>query len=597
MIKPNSTETGFWNNYKINEWIFFAVVISIGLLLRWMNLTDRPLHHDESLHAIYGLYIYDDPQNGFYKYNALLHGPLLYNILPFIYDLFGTGKWAVRFLPAFLGTFFMFVPFIFRKYFHKNTLFFLVTCIALSPSLVFWSRFLRHDYLAISSMLLVLWGIFCVKEQYAFFPIIVGMVLQFTIKENAFVTTSLLLGYAIFESLFGKLVLKKNKQSIHVIWEKISKHKISFLLALALAMFIYTLLYSAGFKYSQGILDGLYRESLGYWLKQHHIERIAGPFMYQTLVLSWYELYFLIFTIIHMIHFYYKAKGPYLYAIITTLALAVTLHISLGTHLNQITFLYKVLKIKIPIDFYPFLIIVVHAFNLVIFYLKRNDTKKAFWGYLFFGTLFAYSFVGEKVPWLACYPLITGIIFLAIYLEETLILDDILNLRSFKKIPINGLILMAIIILFTLKTSISTNFARSGLSTELISQVHTEKTFEDIILKIKDKVNYPMQENPISILAYNMSWPTSWYFFKHPNYYFISDGSNLSSFDYVIADPHNPVSDPNIQKTHQKINLAFRSWWVPPYETLTWSEFFSYLFTHNPKRGVGSSYFDLYIRK
>ena len=597
MIKQNSAETGFWNTYRTNEWIFLAIIIAIGLLLRWMNLTDRPLHHDESLHAIYGLYIYDDPQNCFYKYNALLHGPLLYNILPFIYDLFGTGKWAVRFLTAFLGTGFMFAPFIFRKYFHKNTLLFLVTCIALSPSLVFWSRFLRHDYLAITSMLLVLWGIFCVKEKYAFFPIIIGMVLQFTIKENAFVTTSLLLGYVIFESLFKKIFLKKTRTSIQVIFEKISESKISFLFALILAVFIYTLLYSAGFKYAQGILDGLYRESLGYWLNQHQMERIVGPFIYHILVLSWYELYFIIFSLIHMVHFYYKAKGPYLYALLSALTIAAILHISIGQNLNQINFLYKVLKIKIPIDFYPFIIIIVHAFNVTIFYLKRNDTKKAFWGYLFFGTLFAYSFVGEKVPWLASYPLLTGIIFLAIYLEENLILDNILNLKSWKKIPINGLVLMMIILLFTLKTSISTNFARSGSSTELVSQVHTEKAFENILFKIKDKMLHPTQENPVSILAYNMSWPTSWYFFRLPNYYFISDGSNLSSYDYVLADPHNPINDPNIYRTHQKINLAFRSWWVPPYDTLTWSEFFSYLFTHNPTRGVGSSFCDLYIRK
>ena len=90
--------------------VYLAVVILLGIILRLYNLDIRPYHHDESIHAMYGQYIYNDPTNGFYKYNPMLHGPFLYNVLPFAYQIFGLSDWAARLLPCLLGIAMIFWP-------------------------------------------------------------------------------------------------------------------------------------------------------------------------------------------------------------------------------------------------------------------------------------------------------------------------------------------------------------------------------------------------------------------------------------------------------------------------------------------------------
>jgi predicted membrane-bound mannosyltransferase len=45
--------------FTVPQWAVLILIILTGLLLRWIGLDVRPLHHDESLHAMYGKYYYD----------------------------------------------------------------------------------------------------------------------------------------------------------------------------------------------------------------------------------------------------------------------------------------------------------------------------------------------------------------------------------------------------------------------------------------------------------------------------------------------------------------------------------------------------------
>ena len=280
-----SEKNDFWGTFTTNEWIYVGIIILAGILLRWVGLEIRAFHHDESLHAIYGKYIYDDPAHGYYKYSAMLRGPLLYNLLPYLYDIFGATKWAARSLGAFLGTCFLFMPLIFRKFLHKNTLLVMITLIAFSPTLIYWSRFIRHDFLVLSSMLLMLWGIAIASERQKAFPIIIGLMLQFTIKENSYMTLAIITMYLVCEQLIKTFHGDSENTCLNKIIHYIKKNPLPVIMALIIGALIYVILYSAFFKYPRGILDGIYRKSLSYWIHQHNIERIKGPFIYQFLVL------------------------------------------------------------------------------------------------------------------------------------------------------------------------------------------------------------------------------------------------------------------------------------------------------------------------
>ena len=74
-----------FSGFSKKEWLIFGILIIAGLLLRWLELDARPIHHDDSLHGMYGIYYFDWPNERYYRYDPMLHGPLLYNLYPLVY--------------------------------------------------------------------------------------------------------------------------------------------------------------------------------------------------------------------------------------------------------------------------------------------------------------------------------------------------------------------------------------------------------------------------------------------------------------------------------------------------------------------------------
>jgi predicted membrane-bound mannosyltransferase len=160
------------------EWAFYATIIVVGLILRWTLLDMRPYHHDESLHGMYGRYFYDFPNANFYKYDPMLHGPMLYNSMRFIYAMFGDSLWAARTPVCLMGSLFMLVPYLYRKHLKSATTLILTGVIAFSPTMVYWSRFLREDYWVISGMLFVLFGFTLAPRAWKPFLVGLGITIQ-----------------------------------------------------------------------------------------------------------------------------------------------------------------------------------------------------------------------------------------------------------------------------------------------------------------------------------------------------------------------------------------------------------------------------------
>ena len=85
-----------WSYFTPGEWVFFAFVLILGLILRWTCLDYLPLHHDESIHAMFGRYFFDWPDFNYYKYDPEYHGPTLYMLLRVVYVILGSTDFAAR---------------------------------------------------------------------------------------------------------------------------------------------------------------------------------------------------------------------------------------------------------------------------------------------------------------------------------------------------------------------------------------------------------------------------------------------------------------------------------------------------------------------
>ncbi len=109
----------------------FWGVILLGGLLRFWGLGDKPLHHDESLHAYYSLQLLHNLQNWSscfnpgvtcYKYDPLLHGPFQFHAIALVYQIsqwlgapdHGVNTYTVRIAAATLGTVIVGLPYFLR---------------------------------------------------------------------------------------------------------------------------------------------------------------------------------------------------------------------------------------------------------------------------------------------------------------------------------------------------------------------------------------------------------------------------------------------------------------------------------------------------
>ena len=265
-----STHGETWKDFfSTPQWVLFSLAIIMGLLLRWIMLDARPYHHDESLHGMYGRYFYDFPNSNYYKYDPMLHGPMLYNCMRFIYAMFGDSLWAARTPVAILGSIFMLVPFVFRNFLGKTATLVLTAAIALSPTLIYWSRFLRNEAWVLSGMIITAYGFILAPQRLKALLVLFGITVQWCSKENIFVSLAIILGYLVFD--FGYVVFMQEK--ISSLLGRIGRYIVSNVTICAVSVItcftIYAWFYGAGFRYPKGIVDGLGGRAIDYWAAHH----------------------------------------------------------------------------------------------------------------------------------------------------------------------------------------------------------------------------------------------------------------------------------------------------------------------------------------
>ena len=352
------------------------------------------------------------------------------------------------------------------------------------------------------------------------------------------------------------------------------------------ACFIYIVLYSAWFKHPEGILDGIYRKSLAYWIGQHHKDRIAGPFIFQFLVLSWYEQVFILMILLQTAHFYLKRSFEVRGTFVALILLSIILKYLSPESLSPTSFTAGILKIKISLDYYPFILLLGHSLIMTTCFLKEKKQGLALTGYLFTSFFFTYSLVGEKVPWLSVYPLFMGILFLVLYMTKETSID-------FKRAPFLKTIVL-LLTLFQIRMLVMTNYTRAGDSSEFISQVHTTKEYEKVAYQIKKEIEAPLGKKPHVMAMEHNTWPLTWYLYGLEHYHYIKGRRELSDFDYVLTSTTDAKTGSALKMTHNRTDVPLRGWWLPDYTKMTFWNYLNYAFHHNPWTSDGEMNISVY---
>ena len=170
------------------ELLLWTALLVAGVIVRVIAVGDRPFHHDESQDAYFS-YLFR--QNGDYKYNPLLHGPLRFYLTGLMYVVFGDTDFTARLAPLLMGAAMIPLCWGLRPLLGRGAAFAAAALLAFGPSYLYFSRFAREDIYVASltlALIVVIWRFLDTPRKYH--PAMIGalVALSFATKETTFIT-------------------------------------------------------------------------------------------------------------------------------------------------------------------------------------------------------------------------------------------------------------------------------------------------------------------------------------------------------------------------------------------------------------------------
>lgn len=137
-IEPVGAQTRDW------PWLVScAAITALAAAFRFIALDLKPFHHDEGVNGFFLTTLF---REGVYKYDpANYHGPTLYYIALLFAKVFGLETVPVRASVAIWGVLMVVLCFYLRPYIGKTASLFAGLFVAVSPGMVFISRYFIHE--------------------------------------------------------------------------------------------------------------------------------------------------------------------------------------------------------------------------------------------------------------------------------------------------------------------------------------------------------------------------------------------------------------------------------------------------------------------
>jgi uncharacterized protein (TIGR03663 family) len=280
------------------EIILYASIFVLGAVLRFWDLGFRAMHHDESLHAYYSWLFYTGKG---YSYDPLMHGPFQFEVVPLFYLLFGDSEASSRMLAALLGTLMLPLPYLLRRFISTPGALIASLALAISPSMVYFSRFIRDDmYLACFTLVTFICLVHYLERPRPMLLYVASAALALGVcsMEAAYITMFIFGTFFIFEGV--REWMNGNQGPVLNALRATSLD--TWLTALSIFVVLLVLLYSTFFTNPYGIWDPSHPLTgpasanrvdilggLTYWRAQQGVARGGQPWFYYLLTMPLYE--------------------------------------------------------------------------------------------------------------------------------------------------------------------------------------------------------------------------------------------------------------------------------------------------------------------
>jgi uncharacterized protein (TIGR03663 family) len=262
-----------------------------ALFTRFFQLGERPLHHDESIHAQQS---YSLMKDGNWRYDPAYHGPFLYYANALVYRVLGVTNTTARVLPALFGLLLIAAAIPLSRWIGRPAAVAYALLVLLSPHLTYFSRFIREDLYSLVFTLgtILAFQMFLETDRAKWLTLAaVSFAFAGITKENAYMTGILFVAYG-FWALLERVARAKGRrkafrEALASTFGWIRSRVLPLLTAAIVFLVIWALAYSAFGKYPKDWLA--IPKAVKYWMGQHSIARIPGPWYYYVPQLLYYE--------------------------------------------------------------------------------------------------------------------------------------------------------------------------------------------------------------------------------------------------------------------------------------------------------------------
>lgn len=188
----NPLNVAFTRTFTLNwQVLIFTLIFVVAMFTRFYDLGERLMSHDESLHTQFS---YNLATEGNFRHTPLMHGPILFHMTALSYTLFGDDDFTSRIYSAAVGVMIVMSPFLFRRWIGRWGAILAAIMLLISPLMMYYSRYIRHDMPSIMSAILMAWAIFMYlngppnqrRRAHWLYILSIGMIWNLGSKETAF---------------------------------------------------------------------------------------------------------------------------------------------------------------------------------------------------------------------------------------------------------------------------------------------------------------------------------------------------------------------------------------------------------------------------
>jgi predicted membrane-bound mannosyltransferase len=596
--------------FLVRNPLFLAVlgIAILALLLRIVNLGDRAMHHDESLHAEFAWrYLIGLG----YQHDPMMHGPLLFNLIGVAFYLLGDSEFTARLPFALVGSCLVFCPLFFREKLGAVGVCVCAVLLSISPSLLYYSRFSRNDILVtLFTFLLVIsiWKLIRPRTQPWFkqrnalaklsvwhVMFVVALSGLFLTKELSYMIVALLLLYLNFALAHEWTMQRHNNRP--TLADRI-KDGIWLIPASWILASIWPLLgrtrYKLGLRSRPEadiliLLGTLVLPLLGAAV------RIVQPELSETLIWPVVGVLFIAALVVGLAWnaWVWICCAMIFYALLLLLYTTFGLNLEGARSLFWDSLSYWIDQQEVKrgtqpwfyylmlIPLYEFLTLIPALFGTIYVALTRKIN--GFLGLLLvwtFGMFVGLTFAGEKMPWLSTH-IALPLTLLASYYVARFVRIDFRLTRARKIAAVMAGVPVIFAVCLTAWTNVGLNIRHSDTPLEPMIYTQTSPDVPRLASRITQSLESGSSTGVVLDTDLALSWPWAWYLRGRNVDY--TPGTELQSGDYemdpkkiaILTDLSN-YQRYDLMKDHGLVEPYMHRWWFneSDYRQVTWQQIF-----------------------